>query len=36
MNLQNQAIYVHNFFFKQRISILDDGASGDKWVTSIR
>jgi hypothetical protein len=29
MNLQSQAIYVHKFFFfKQRICILEDGASG--------
>ena len=26
MNLQSQAIYVHNLFFKQRI----DGASGEQ------
>ena len=40
MNSQSQAIYVHNLlllllllffiFFKQRISILEDGASGEK------
>ena len=28
MNLQSQAIYVHNF--KQRISILEDDASGEQ------
>jgi hypothetical protein len=30
MNLQSQAVYVHNFFFKQRICILQDGASGEQ------
>ena len=28
MNLQSQAIYVHKKNFKQRICILEDGASG--------
>ena len=30
MNLQSQAIYVHNFFFKQRISIVEYSASGEQ------
>jgi hypothetical protein len=30
MNLQSQVVYVHNFFFKQRICILEDGASGEQ------
>ena len=30
MNLQSQAIYAQIFFFKQRICILEDGASGGK------
>ena len=30
MKLQSQAIYVHHFFFKQRISILEDSASGEQ------
>jgi hypothetical protein len=30
MNLQSQAVYVHNLFFKQRICILEDGASGEQ------
>jgi hypothetical protein len=30
MYLQSQAIYVHKKKFKQRISILEDGASGEQ------
>jgi hypothetical protein len=30
MNLQSQAIYVHKNNFKQRICILEDGASGEQ------
>ena len=30
MNLKSQAIYGHNFFFKQCIYIWKDGASGEK------
>ena len=30
MNLQSQAIYVNDFFFKQRMIIVEDGANGEE------